>query len=205
MVVVASPGYWVTHGQPLAPEDLIQHQCLTYSLGKGGGVHPEWRFQRNGKAVDVGRASMRRTRATASITVLRTGGPGRALPARAASQRGSGPPRAGAGAAGIRTHRHLAVHGLCPAPGTTALHCAPCWIFWHPGSHHPLIDQPTPSITCCTLTKRPPLHAGLSCPPSQRCIWCSTAKVKSGADAPGKPTRSAPRRTLSVVRAGTVM
>lgn len=53
MVVVASPGYWVTHGQPLAPEDLIQHQCLTYSLGKGGGVHPEWRFQRNGKAVNV--------------------------------------------------------------------------------------------------------------------------------------------------------
>jgi hypothetical protein len=114
MVVVASPGYWVTHGQPLAPEDLIQHQCLTYSLGKGGGVHPEWRFQRNGKAVNVSVRSHGREQRP-SITVLRTGGPGRALPARAASQRGSGPPRAGAGAAGIRTHRHLAVHGLCPA------------------------------------------------------------------------------------------
>lgn len=53
MVVVAAPGYWVTHGRPQTPEDLIQHQCLTYSLGKGGGIHPEWRFQRDGKPVDV--------------------------------------------------------------------------------------------------------------------------------------------------------
>lgn len=53
MVVVAAPDYWVTHGRPVSPEDLSQHQCLTYSLGKGGGINPEWRFQREGKAVDV--------------------------------------------------------------------------------------------------------------------------------------------------------
>lgn len=42
MVVCASPAYWQKHGKPLNPDELANHDTLTYSpLGSA----PEWRFK----------------------------------------------------------------------------------------------------------------------------------------------------------------
>lgn len=40
MLVCASPAYWQQHGTPLHPDDLAEHDALTYSLVGP----PEWRF-----------------------------------------------------------------------------------------------------------------------------------------------------------------
>jgi DNA-binding transcriptional LysR family regulator len=48
-VVCASPDYLQRRGIPAVPDDLGQHNCLTYSnFGKG-----QWRFQRDGTETDV--------------------------------------------------------------------------------------------------------------------------------------------------------
>ena len=48
-VVCASPEYLRIHGTPTSPDDLIRHNCLTYSnFGKG-----QWHFVRKGQEVDV--------------------------------------------------------------------------------------------------------------------------------------------------------
>jgi DNA-binding transcriptional LysR family regulator len=48
-VVCASPEYLRSHGVPASPDELTQHNCLTYSnFGKG-----QWRFAREGKEIDV--------------------------------------------------------------------------------------------------------------------------------------------------------
>lgn len=49
MLTCASPGYLAAHGVPGQPADLRSRQCLLY--GHGRTAH--WRFQREGKAVDV--------------------------------------------------------------------------------------------------------------------------------------------------------
>lgn len=46
MVVCASPAYWQKHGKPAHPDDLADHDTLTYSLL---GSAPEWRFVVNGE------------------------------------------------------------------------------------------------------------------------------------------------------------
>jgi DNA-binding transcriptional LysR family regulator len=50
LVVCASPSYWKKHGTPLHPTDLADHEVLTLSRT---GPHPQWRFEVDGKALDV--------------------------------------------------------------------------------------------------------------------------------------------------------
>ena len=47
MVVCASPHYWAQRGLPQHPDDLAEHDALTYSLADGS--HPEWRFLVDGE------------------------------------------------------------------------------------------------------------------------------------------------------------
>ncbi|MDM0117416.1 LysR family transcriptional regulator [Variovorax sp. J22R133] len=49
-VVCASPHYWRKHGMPKHPTDLANHVALT---GSSSGLHPRWRFEENGKPIDV--------------------------------------------------------------------------------------------------------------------------------------------------------
>jgi DNA-binding transcriptional LysR family regulator len=49
-VVAATPGYWSGHGLPTHPEDLADHDALTYSLL---GASPEWRFEVDGETLAV--------------------------------------------------------------------------------------------------------------------------------------------------------
>jgi DNA-binding transcriptional LysR family regulator len=39
-VCVASPEYLALHGTPLQPEDLLQHNCIVYSLARAGSTWP---------------------------------------------------------------------------------------------------------------------------------------------------------------------
>lgn len=50
MVCCASPQYLATHGTPQQPDDLRQHNCLTYSYAPSTNV---WTFTRNDKPVSV--------------------------------------------------------------------------------------------------------------------------------------------------------
>jgi len=50
LVLCASPRYWRAHGIPQRPADLAQHVALTSS---SAGPTPQWRFEENGKPVDV--------------------------------------------------------------------------------------------------------------------------------------------------------
>jgi len=50
LVVCASPTYWKKHGTPVHPAELSAHEALTHSRS---GVHPQWRFEVDGKALDV--------------------------------------------------------------------------------------------------------------------------------------------------------
>lgn len=50
LVVCASPLYWKKHGKPEQPADLARHDALTHSRL---GHHPLWRFEVEGKPVDV--------------------------------------------------------------------------------------------------------------------------------------------------------
>lgn len=46
MAVCATPAYWQKHGKPLHPDDLADHDTLTYSPL---GAAPEWRFKVDGE------------------------------------------------------------------------------------------------------------------------------------------------------------
>jgi DNA-binding transcriptional LysR family regulator len=50
LVVCASPRYWKRHGVPAHPADLARHDALTYSRL---GPHPHWRFEVDGRPMDV--------------------------------------------------------------------------------------------------------------------------------------------------------
>ncbi|RYZ11318.1 MAG: LysR family transcriptional regulator [Comamonadaceae bacterium] len=50
LVVCASPRYWLKHGRPRHPSELRQHDALTNS---GQGPDPLWRFEVDGKPMDV--------------------------------------------------------------------------------------------------------------------------------------------------------
>jgi len=50
LVVCASPRYWKQHGMPTHPADLSKHETLTHSKL---GPHPHWRFEVDGKPLDV--------------------------------------------------------------------------------------------------------------------------------------------------------
>jgi len=45
MVICASPDYLARHGEPRAPADLAQHNCLGFSYWRSGGL---WRFETPG-------------------------------------------------------------------------------------------------------------------------------------------------------------
>jgi DNA-binding transcriptional LysR family regulator len=49
-VCCAAPTYLQRHGTPQRPDDLRQHNCLTYSYASAGNV---WAFTRDGKPVEV--------------------------------------------------------------------------------------------------------------------------------------------------------
>ncbi|MEJ8813731.1 LysR family transcriptional regulator [Variovorax ureilyticus] len=50
LVVCASPVYWRKHGKPTHPSELANHDALTHSRL---GLHPQWRFEVDGKPFDV--------------------------------------------------------------------------------------------------------------------------------------------------------
>lgn len=57
MAVVASPAYLDRHGRPQHPDDLLNHECLTYSLAPVSG----WQFEVDGKPHSVAVRSRLRT------------------------------------------------------------------------------------------------------------------------------------------------
>lgn len=57
MVVAASPAYLDRHGRPQHPDDLLAHECLTYSLAPSTG----WQFTVDGKPHSVPVQSRLRT------------------------------------------------------------------------------------------------------------------------------------------------
>lgn len=50
-LVCASPEYLQKHPAPQKPEDLLQHNCLTFQ--RSGQRHRLWRFQRDGQWTDI--------------------------------------------------------------------------------------------------------------------------------------------------------
>lgn len=50
-VVCASPDYIQRHGAPYKPQDLLQHNCLTFE--RGGRRHRQWRFAQQGQWMEV--------------------------------------------------------------------------------------------------------------------------------------------------------
>lgn len=50
LTVCASPTYWKKHGMPTHPSELSGHDALTHS---NAGPHPQWRFEVQGKPLDV--------------------------------------------------------------------------------------------------------------------------------------------------------
>jgi len=71
LVVCASPIYWKKHGRPEHPSDLATHDTLTHSRL---GAHPQWRFEVEGKPLDVHvRSRMDSTEAAPLIEVALQG------------------------------------------------------------------------------------------------------------------------------------
>lgn len=52
MAVVASPGYFETHGKPRMPRDLVAHRCINQRMPSSGGLYV-WDFARRGRQVKV--------------------------------------------------------------------------------------------------------------------------------------------------------
>lgn len=50
-LVVGTPTYFQTHGEPQVPADLLKHEAIVYSRKGGGAI---WTFQRDGTEVSVG-------------------------------------------------------------------------------------------------------------------------------------------------------
>jgi DNA-binding transcriptional LysR family regulator len=48
LVIVGSPEYLARHGEPTTPEQLVDHECLHYSLVPRA---EEWRFRRGGRPI----------------------------------------------------------------------------------------------------------------------------------------------------------
>jgi DNA-binding transcriptional LysR family regulator len=48
-VLVASPDYLATHGQPKVPADLMAHECLVYA----GRIAAEWQFRVGKRSISI--------------------------------------------------------------------------------------------------------------------------------------------------------
>jgi len=71
LVVCASPVYWKKHGKPTHPSELAAHDALTHSRQ---GLHPQWRFEVDGKPFDVAvKSRMDATEAAPLIQVAMQG------------------------------------------------------------------------------------------------------------------------------------
>ena len=51
-VVVGTPGYFERHPAPATPDDLADHNGLTFKMTTAGGLMP-WEFERNGRALKI--------------------------------------------------------------------------------------------------------------------------------------------------------
>jgi DNA-binding transcriptional LysR family regulator len=70
-VVAAAPAYWAERGLPTHPDDLADHDALTYSLLGG---QPEWRFEADGETLAVPvKSRMDATDAAALVSVALLG------------------------------------------------------------------------------------------------------------------------------------
>lgn len=49
-IMCASPEYLEQYGEPKSPQDLVNHQCLSYT---GFSAFPDWRLMSNGKTVTI--------------------------------------------------------------------------------------------------------------------------------------------------------
>jgi DNA-binding transcriptional LysR family regulator len=52
MMVVASADYLKRNGTPKAPQELANHQCLTYRWPTDGSLY-RWEFERNGESLEI--------------------------------------------------------------------------------------------------------------------------------------------------------
>ncbi len=52
LVVVGSPGYFVSHPVPATPQDLVRHSCINHRHGRSGGLYA-WEFARDGRELRV--------------------------------------------------------------------------------------------------------------------------------------------------------
>jgi len=50
MVIVGAPAYFEKHGHPEHPEELKEHNCLTYSFLNNGNI---WHFQKEGQDISI--------------------------------------------------------------------------------------------------------------------------------------------------------
>ncbi len=77
-LVCAAPAYLARHPAPRRPEDLVQHNCLTYRLHTGGSV--TWRFaDAKGRTQDVQVAGSFRTDHSPSLRRMALAGVGLVL------------------------------------------------------------------------------------------------------------------------------
>jgi DNA-binding transcriptional LysR family regulator len=51
LIVVGSPAYFATHGEPRQTDDLREHACLRWR--KTGGALAPWSFDENGRAIEI--------------------------------------------------------------------------------------------------------------------------------------------------------
>lgn len=52
MAVVATPEYFVKHGQPQSPQELTQHSCIGFRLTTQGGIYA-WEFEKDGLEIKM--------------------------------------------------------------------------------------------------------------------------------------------------------
>lgn len=52
LLVVGSPAYVATNGEPKTPQDLVDHRCINLRLPTRGGLYA-WEFERDGRQMNV--------------------------------------------------------------------------------------------------------------------------------------------------------
>lgn len=52
LVAVGSPSYFASHGSPMTPQELVQHNCINHRHERSGGLYA-WEFAHNGRELRV--------------------------------------------------------------------------------------------------------------------------------------------------------